>query len=126
MLVILNKELVMVEALAWARGRVAEVLRVSAGHVRAEWRRNSLNQLAPKFELNEVACPEVDPKVLHKVFQGVSREMRLMIEERLEGLRSRRRGSPHVRSEQPGEVCDPRHRLVAQASGTPSEGGSVD
>lgn len=90
MLVLLNNQLVMVEMIEWARLRLVEILKIEEHHVQAKWELNTVNKLVPKFTVNELALPEIDPKLITQVYQGVSREMKYELEERLRGLKSRR------------------------------------
>ena len=122
MLLLLNRELVMVEVMAWARHRVAEVLRVPLDSVQAEWRKNSSDYLVPNFDVRKSACPEVPSNTLQQVLRGVSGEMRAMLDERLKGLEQRRGSSAPDVAERP-QVRDPRHRLVA---GAPGPSGDVE
>ncbi len=125
MLILLNKELVMVEMLTWARLRIVEVLRIPEIHVKAEWQLNSLKQLVPCFTINEIACPEIDPKFITRVYKGVAHEMRMELDARLRGLKERR-GDHGVQREPAPKSHDPRDRLVTSTQGSSSSGENAN
>lgn len=90
MLMVINRESVLVNSLMWARMRLSQVLRVDPDHIDAKWTKVG-DRIVPRFEIaDSELADEVGTELVREVIQTVAGQMREMIAERFEGLSQRR------------------------------------
>lgn len=93
MLVLLNREMILVEMLEWARYRVAEVMHLDPETVVVKWDTNASGQIVPSFGVDPEVAAGLTQKEIQEVMKSVSWEMRGMIRERIAGASQQRGGS---------------------------------
>lgn len=93
MLVLCNKERVLREMMEWARLRLAEVLKVHPGHIKAKWEINFMGGMVPAFSVNTDECDGIEDLLITEVIQSVSRQMKEEMGIRMQGLSEKRNTS---------------------------------
>ena len=89
MILLLNRQKVMVDMIEWARLRLARVLKCDPRLVRGTWALNKNEErpgLVPEFGVDAEVMSALDSDLTKRLFETVSWEMRIELEDRLRGL----------------------------------------
>ena len=86
MLVLLNKERVLVEMLEWAHLRLANILKVPIQAIDAKWELNDDDDIVPTFKVDAEQCEGLDTQTIGEVIENVAHQMKVELRGRMIGL----------------------------------------
>jgi hypothetical protein len=90
MLVLINKQRVMAEALELSRMKIAGILRIPLMSIQAQWETNTSGQVVPNFIVEFPETPGITKSQVRQVIKSVYDNLRNELRERLTGLKSQR------------------------------------
>lgn len=90
MLILINKQRVMAEAMELSRMKVAGILKVPMEAVHAQWERNATGGVVPNIAVEFPETPEITESMVRNVIKTVYQNLKIEMAERLDGLKTQR------------------------------------